>query len=56
MSRLIARTVAQPLTTEQLTELLARKRAQLATANGEWADELEAQIRYIEQQLNTEGK
>jgi len=51
MWRLTARTVAQPLTSDQLTQMVARKREMLATANGEWADELEAQIRYLEQQL-----
>jgi hypothetical protein len=51
LHRLTTRTVAQPLTREQLTERLEKKRQQLRTANGEWADDLEMQIRYLEQQL-----
>lgn len=51
MHRLTTRTVAAPLSAEQLTLRLARKRTELQAANGEYADDLTTQIRALERML-----
>lgn len=51
LHRLTARTVAAPLSAADLTARLERLRQQLTVANGEWADQIEGDIRALERML-----